>query len=293
VSGGLRVWLNGAVLPLARARIPVFDRGLLFGDGVYETVRAYGGRPFRLGRHLARLAGSASRLGFRLEGGALRLVRAIDATLAANRLAEARIRIVVTRGTGAPDLGDIAAARHPTVLVYALPYMAPPPAAYRDGVPAVIPAVVRNDRRALDPAIKSLNLLNNFLAGKAARQAGAREAIMLNPQGFVAEAASANVFFVRRGVLLTPAPGAGILAGVTRELVLDLARRLGMRVREGFFRAPALVGADEAFVTASTIEILPLATIGRRRFPRLRPVTRALMAAYRVTVRGELGNPSA
>lgn len=284
---GLNVWLNGAVVPLARATVPVFDRGLLFGDGVYETVRTYGGTPFRLSGHLRRLAESARRLGFRLPGPVGWLARGVAAAVAANRLRDARVRLVVTRGCGAPDLGDVASARRPNALIYALPYHPLPPRAYEAGVTAVIPAVVRNDRRALDPAIKSLNLLNNFLAGRAARRAGAREAIMLNPQGYVAEAASANVFFVRGGVLCTPALATGILAGITREVVLELAGRLGVPVREGWFRPRALLGADEAFVSASTIEILPLAGLGRRRYPRSRPVTRALMTAYRVTVRDE------
>lgn len=288
MNPGLRVWLNGALVPLGAARIPAFDRGFLFGDGIYETVRAYGGRPFRLAEHLHRLALSARRLALRWPGGARPLVEGVRRVLAANGLGDARIRLVVTRGPGTPDLGGIAAARRPTIFIYALPYVPPSPRAYRDGVQAIIPSVVRNDRRALDPAIKSLNLLNNLLATREARRAGAREAIMLNPQGFVAEAAAANVFFVRRGVLLTPALTVGILAGITRDLVIELAGRLGRPVREGRFRAADLLGAEEAFVTASTIEILPLASIGRRRLPRLRPVTRALMAAYRVTVEHEL-----
>jgi branched-chain amino acid aminotransferase len=287
------VWLNGSVTPLARARVPVFDRGLLFGDGVYETLRAYGGNPFRLHDHLERLALSARRLGFRLPGGrtdraaSLWLARGVAAVLAANRLTDARIRLVVTRGSGALDLVDAGGATHPTALIYAAPYVPPPPAAYRDGVRSVIVPVVRNDRRGLDPAIKSLNLLNNYLAGRAAVAAGAREAIMLNPQGFVAEAASANVVFVRRRVVCTPSLATGILAGITREIVLDLARALGLSVREGFFRPSHLLGADEAFVTASTIEILPLARIGARVLPKFRPVTRSLMAAYRLTVSHE------
>jgi branched-chain amino acid aminotransferase len=284
----LRVCLNGRILPLAAARLPVFDRGFLFGDGIYETIRSYGGLPFRLRGHLARLAQSARRLSFRLPVPARGFERAVARTLAANALRDARIRIVVSRGAGRPELAAIKGCR-PAWLVYALPYAPPPAAAYRDGVAAIIPSVVRNDRRAVDPAIKASSLLNNLLAAREAARAGVREAIMLNPAGYVAEAASANIFWVRSGVLCTPDLECGILPGITRELVLDLARRLGIPVREGAFRPAALLGAGEAFVTASTIEILPLASLGRRRYPRARPVTRALELAYRVTVRAELG----
>lgn len=281
----LRVSLNGRLVPLSRARVSAFDRGLLFGDGIYETLRAYGGRLFRVRQHMERLERSARSLAMRLPGG---IARGMDRLLRANRLRDARLRVVVTRGRGEPELMATAGLR-PTVLMYAAPYEPPPPAAYRAGVRAVIAPVVRNDRRALNPAIKTSNLLNNFLAGLGARRAGAREAIMLNPAGYVAEAASANVFFVRRGWLCTPALETGILAGITRELVLDLARRLGIPVREGLFRPQALLGAEEAFVTASTIEILPIASLGSRRYPRVRPYTRALQVAYRVTVDDELG----
>ena len=281
-------YLNGKFMPLARARIPVTDRGFLFGDGIYETIRSYGGRPFRLREHLARLAVSARRLAFRLPVPARGFERAVARVLGANALRDARIRIVVSRGAGCPDLSAIAGLRS-AWLIYAMPYAPPPPSAYRDGVAAIIPSVVRNDRRAVDPAIKASSLLNNLLAAREASKAGAREAIMLNPAGFVAEAASANVFWVQAGVLCTPAEECGILPGITRDLVLDLARRLGIPVRRGRFRPVALQRADEAFVTASMIEILPLASLGRRRYPAARPVTRALGLAYRVTVRSELG----
>ena len=284
----LRVYLNGRMLPMAQARVNVFDRGLLFGDGVYETARTYAGRPFRLKAHIERLRESARRLDIRVPFPDSVMERAVERTVSGNRLSSARVRIVLTRGRGGPDLLEVRGLK-PTLLVYAVPYAPPSREAYRNGVKAVISSVVRNGRRSLDPAIKSLNLLNNFLAGRAARQAGVREAVMLNPRGFVAEAVAANVFFVRRGVLCTPSLDAGILSGITRGIVLDLATRLGFPVREGLFRSRALLRAEEAFVTASTIEVLPIASIGPRHFPFLRPYTRALQEAYRVTVAAELG----
>jgi branched-chain amino acid aminotransferase len=283
------VWLDGRLVPLRRARVSVFDRGFLQGDGVYETIRAYRGRPFRLVEHLARLRASARAVGIALPGGVAPLGRAVAAVL--RRLggaADARVRITVTRGNAGPDPAPRRDPR-PTRVVTAAPYTPPSPAEYARGVPAVVTRIRRNDRRAQDPAIKATSLLNTLLALREARRAGAREAILLAPDGRLAEAASANLFFVRGGTLHTPALESGILAGVTRALVLDLARRLGIPVREGRYRPTALLGADEAFVTASTIEILPLSSVGRRRFPPIRPVTRALREAYRVTVADELG----
>ena len=287
-AASLRVDLNGRILPAHRAGLSVFDRGFLYGDGIYETIRAYGDHPFRLPAHLDRLRASAHRTGIRLPGNGAGLTMTVHRVLTANRLADARIRITVSRGAGGPEPALVKGLR-PTVLVTAAPYTPPPPAAVRDGVRAVITRIVRNDRRAVDPVIKATSLLNNILATREATGRGAREAILLNPAGDVAEAASANVFWVRRGVLTTPSLAAGILPGVTRAVVLDLARRLGFPVREGRFPPAALMGAEEAFVSASTIEILPLASLGGRRFPARRLVTRALQTAYRVTVDAERG----
>lgn len=286
----MTVWLNGRLVAAGAARLPVFDRGFLFGDGVYETLRAYGGVPFGLRAHLDRLAVSAGRLGF-APPPAARLRRAVAAVLAANRLRDARIRITVTRGTG--NHAVVTGRERPTTLVFAVPYAPPPPAAYRDGVPAMIARTIRNDPRSMDPGIKTTSLLNNLRAAAEAARAGAAQAILLNRHGRVAEAAWGNVGWVRRGVVCTPALGEGILPGVTRAIVLDAARRLGFPVREGAFAPRALRDADEAFVTASTIELMPLAALrgagGIRRYPAARPVTRALAAAYRVLVRGECG----
>ncbi len=281
----MKVWLNGRLSGSAAARLPVFDRGFLFGDGVYETLRAYGGRPFRLAAHLDRLRRSAGRLGFAPPSGPV-LTRAVSAVLTANRLTDARIRITVTRGTGSH--ATVTGRERPNALVFAVPYVPPPPAAYRDGVTAILARTLRNDPRCVDPGIKATSLLNNMVAGFEARRAGADQAILLNRFGRVAEAAWGNVGWVRRGVVCTPALSEGILPGVTRALVLDLARRLGFPVREGAFGPAALRDADEAFVTASTIELLPLALLRGagpvRRYPAARPVTRALRTAYRVMV---------
>ena len=274
-----RVWLDGRLVAAGSARVSAFDRGFLFGDGCYETLRAYGGKPFLLDGHIGRLFLSASRLGFRGMPSRSSFVRAVGAVLKANSLRSARVRLVVTRGEGWPEMGDPRTGQ-PTVLVYAFHYVPPSAAAMRDGVRIILAKTVRNDRRAADPAIKSICLLNALTARREADRAGAFEAVMANPQGYLAEAIAANIFFVRRGKLFTPALSAGILPGITRDLVIALARRSRIPVREGFFRPAELSAADEAFLTASTIEIVPVAMAGAKRLPSARPVTRRIQEAY-------------
>ncbi len=284
----LRVLVDGRITSLGRARLSVFDRGFLFGDGVYETLRVYSGRAFRIPQHLKRLANSTARLGFRAPASPVALAEALRRTIAANGFKQARARIVVTRGSGKPELGAMSGLR-PTLFIYVTPYVPPSPARYRDGVKVIVAGVLRNDRRALDPAIKSLNLANNLLAKREAQKRRADDAVFLNSAGCVTEAIAANVFFVKRGVLCTPALNTGILPGVTRQLVIELARRIGISVREGAYRLRSLMRADEIFLTASTIEVLPVGVLENRRLPAGRPVTRALQEAYRITVRHELG----
>jgi len=286
-----KVFLDGRIVPAASARVSAFDRGFLFGDGCYETFRTYGDRPFRLREHLVRLRGSVSRLGFRGVAGTGALARAVGKLIRANLLRDARVRIVVSRGPGWPELRHLR-TRKSTVLVYGFPYNPPSTAALRDGVRVIMGRTVRNDARSVDHCIKSTSQLNSLLARLEADRAGAYEEVMVNPQGFLAEAVAANVFFVRRGVLFTPALGAGLLPGITRSLVLSLARKLGIRVREGFFRPAALMSADEAFITSSTAEIVPVARAGKRRYPAAKPVTRALQGAYARAVARETGGIS-
>jgi branched-chain amino acid aminotransferase len=283
---GVTVWLNGRILPASGARVGVLDRGFLFGDGVYETVRAYRGRPFRLGAHLRRLARSALRLGLRIPGGTSRVAAAVHAVLAGRTGGDSRVRITLTRGEGASDLGNTRSVR-PTLAVVAFPYSPPPAGVYRRGVRIIVARTRRNPVAALDPAIKSNNLINNMLAKMEAARAGARDAVLLNMKGELAEGSASNLFMVRRGVLLTPALSCGILEGVTRGVVIGLARRLGIRVREGRYTPATLGKADEAFLTASTVELLPVSRAGGRRFPKARPVMERLLSAYRDRVARE------
>lgn len=280
-AGGFFASVNGEVLPAAEARVSVLDTGFTFGDSVYETLRTYGGRPFHLDRHLARLRSSAGRLGIPLPADG-DFARDIDAVLVRAGNAESYIRLMVSRG-----VGDVSyhfdRVSGPTRVVIVKPYEGLPERAYAEGVAVIVASVRRNSPRALDPAIKSGNLINNILAVREAQAAGALEPILLNEAGEVAEGASANVFIVKGGAVLTPPLGAGILPGVTRALLLEIGRGLGLPMREESLRVAGLMAADEAFITSTLKEAVPVRTIDGKPVGQGRPgpVTLRLLAAYR------------
>jgi branched-chain amino acid aminotransferase len=274
--------VNGQVTPAAEARVSILDNGFTFGDSVYETLRTYAGRPFQLARHLRRLRASAERLGIGVPASDDELRRGLEDLLARAANAESYIRLIVTRGEG--DISyNFDRVKGPTVVMAVKPFPAYPEAHYREGVDVILSAVRRNHRQALDPAIKSCNLLNNILAVREAQARGAAEAILLNQEGQVAEGASTNVFMVRSGTLRTPPLEAGILAGVTRDVVLELARRLGIEAREDDLAVADLLAADEAFLTSTTRELAPIRTIDGKRVGggKPGPVTLRLLAAFR------------
>jgi branched-chain amino acid aminotransferase len=280
-AAGFFASVNGEVLPAAEARVSVLDTGFTFGDSVYETLRTYGGRPFHLDRHLARLRSSAGRLRIPLAGDA-DFVRDVEAVLARAGNPESYIRIMVSRG-----VGDVSyhfdRVRGPTRVVIVKPYEPLPERLYAEGVAVIVASVRRNSPRALDPAIKSGNLINNILAVQEAQAAGALEPILLNERDEVAEGASANVFVVKGGTVLTPPLSAGILPGVTRQLVLEIGRGLGIPVREQTLRLDDLRAADEAFITSTLKEAVPVRTIDGKAVGEGRPgpVTLRLLKAYR------------
>jgi branched-chain amino acid aminotransferase len=274
--------IDGAVVPGEAARVSVFDNGFTFGDSVYETLRTYGGRPFALDRHLRRLRRSASRIAVDVPLGDDVLRGRLDALLAAAANPESYVRLIVTRGVG--DVSYRFDRIHgPTVVMIAKPFEAPPEGAYSGGIAASLSSVRRNHRTALDPAIKSCNLLNNVLAVREAQGRGASEALMLNLEGDLAEGASSNVFLVRDGVVRTPSLDSGILPGITREIVLELLPSLGIEGREERLRADDLLGADEVFVTSSLREALPVRSVDGRLVGdgRPGPVTRRILAGFR------------
>jgi branched-chain amino acid aminotransferase len=274
--------VNGEIAPAEEARVSVLDNGFAFGDSVYETLRTYSGRPFRLDRHLRRLRASAARLGIEVSLRDAELRRRLSDLLARAANPESYVRVIVTRGQG--DISyNFDRVKGPTVVMVVKPFQAYPDHLYRDGVDVILSQVRRNHPQSLDPAIKSSNLLNNILAVREAQVRGATEALLLNHAGDVAEGASTNVFVVRAGALVTPPLDAGILAGITREVVLELGRGLGLPVREQRLPVADLVGADEAFLTSSTRELAPVRTVDGRAIGggKPGPITIRLLSAFR------------
>jgi branched-chain amino acid aminotransferase len=223
----LRIYMNGALVAKEQAVVSVFDHGLLYGDGVFEGIRAYNGRVFRLKEHLDRLYRSARAIVLDIGMTPAEMERAVLETLRANGLRDAYIRLVVTRGVG--DLGlDPKKCPKPTVFIIADKIALYPPECYTQGLEVNTVSTRRNSSQALNPNIKSLNYLNNILAKIEAGLSGAREAIMLSLEGYVAECTGDNLFYVKGNRLVTPPPSAGALEGITRGAVLDLAPSLGL-----------------------------------------------------------------
>lgn len=274
--------INGTVVPAEQARVPVLDTGFTFGDGVYETLRTYAGRPFELGRHLGRLRASAARLGIDLPLPDGELRERLRALLERAANDESFIRLIVTRGVGDCSY-HFERVQGPTVVMFVRPHEAPPESVYSDGLDVAIVSVRRNHPQALDPAIKSINLLNNVLAVREAQARGAAEAILLNQRGEVAEGASSNLFVVHAGRVSTPPLDAGILAGITRDLVVELGPAAGHPAHERRLSLEDLLAADEAFLTSSLKEVAPIRSIDGRPVGdgRPGPVTLRLLQAYR------------
>ena len=277
------VYLNGRLVDENRAVVSALDRGLLYGDGLFETMRAYAGRVFRLEAHRERRARAARALRIPIEVDASAAERALQA----NRLEDAYVRITVTRGIHGGDLG-LDTGAPPTLLVQARKFHSYPKTLYARGMALSLADAVR-PTRSLVGRHKTLNYLENLLARDAAKRGGADETLFLDERGFVAECSASNIFFVRRGALLTPDASMNILPGITRAVVIELARAAGIRVKEGRFRLAELKRADEAFLTNSLMELMPVREIAGATIGRGVPgaVTTALAAAYRRLVEAE------
>jgi len=280
------VYLNGRFVAKEQAQVSVFDHGFLYGDGIYETMRAYGGKLFLLKKHLARLKHSADAISLKLPMRLDKIGDALNEALSINKLKEAYVRLHLSRGPGEIGL-DPALCVAPTMVIVAKPFHDYPAAYYEQGVSVAIVTTRRNHPLALPPSVKGTNFLNNILAKIEAIKAGAYEGIMLNWEGYVAEGTISNIFMVRKGVLYTPHLDTGILEGVTRDLVLRLAKRKKIPVKEVMLRPKDLVASNECFITNTTMEIMPVAAIDEKKIGKgiPGPVTAALHQAYQKEVR--------
>ncbi|NIA07006.1 MAG: branched-chain-amino-acid transaminase [Actinobacteria bacterium] len=256
----LKVWMDGELLPAEDAKIGVYDHGLLYGDGVFEGIRAYQGRVFKLDRHLRRLYASAQAISLVIPFTAEQLSRAIYETMEANGQSDAYVRLVVTRGPG--DLGlDPGKTKTPVVFIITDRIALYPEQMYTEGMSIITAKTVRTPAQSLNPKVKSLNYLNNILARIEANKAGVSEALMLSCDGYVAECTGDNIFIVKEGKVLTPPVSAGILEGITRDVVIELAAKQGLALEESQLRQEDIYAADECFLTGTAAEIVPVTKI--------------------------------
>ena len=275
--------VNGRITPERDAVISVFDHGFLYGEGIYETMRTYDGRPFLYARHMRRMRRSAAMIDLPLPFTDDELAARIRETQAASGLTgEAYIRVLVTRGIGELTY-DPKATPHPSLLIIVKPHVDPPPEVYDKGVRVVIVDVIRNHPESVNPMIKSNNLMNSALAMQEALRSGAFEGVMRNYRGELTECTTSNLFIVKNGVALTPPLDAGLLPGITREFLFDVGKQIGVDVREQTLRDDDLFGADEAFLTSTTREAVPIVTVDDRTIGTGKPgpVTGLLLEGFR------------
>ena len=277
----MKIYIDGKYYDERNARISVFDHGLLYGDGIFEGIRAYNGRVFKLKEHIDRLFYSAKSILLTLPMAHADIMAAIVETCRRNRLRDGYIRLVVTRGPGTLGLNPNR-CKHPSVIIIAGKIQLYPEELYQRGMDIITVPTTRNLHSALNPAIKSLNYLNNILAKIEANNAGCEEAIMLNAEGFVAECTGDNIFIVKEGHLLTPPLSAGALYGITRRVVMELAAESGLKVSEPNLTRYDLFNADECFLTGTGAEVVPVVKIDGRVIGTGKPgpVTENLVAQY-------------
>ena len=280
------IFMNDRLVPEEEAKVSVFDHGLLYGDGVFEGLRSYSGRVFRLDAHLDRLWASARAIALEIPLAKDVVAQAVNDTLAANKLVDGYVRLVITRGAGSLGL-DPNRTKNPQVIVIADTISLYPREFYEKGLRIVTAATQRVHSAALSPRIKSLNYLNNIMAKLEGLQAGCVEALMLNHKGEVAECTGDNVFVIRSGSLLTPPPDAGILEGITRGAVMDLAHAAGIACHEATLTRYDLYTADECFLTGTAAEVIPVVEIDGRKVGSGTPgpITARLTADFHTLVR--------
>lgn len=295
------VSVNGVITDAAHAVVPVYDHGFLYGEGVYETLRTYDGVPFLFGLHMRRLRDSAAMIHLEVPFTDEALLARCQDTMQAARLGrqpgstarEAYIRVLLTRGVGELTY-DPAATPVPTLVIIVKPHVDPSPAQYAAGVPVVLVDVMRNHPRSVNPRIKSNNLLNNALGMQEALRRGGAEAVFRNYRGELTECAQSNLFVVTGGRLRTPPIDAGLLPGITRAFVLEVAGRAGVPAEEAVLRDADLLQADEAFYTSTTKELMPIVRVDDRAIGTGMPgpITLRLLDAFRREARALVTSPA-
>jgi len=285
---GPKIYIGGKLFDQADAKISVFDHGLLYGDGVFEGIRAYSGRVFRLKQHVVRLYESAQGIHLEIPMKQEEMAAAIRETLAFNKLLDAYIRVVVTRGAGSLGL-DPRKTTDPQVIIITDHISLYPEELYEQGLKIITAATTRNHPNAVNPRIKSLNYLNNILAKMEGTQAGCLEALMLNHKGEVAECTGDNIFVVKQGRIHTPSIDSGILEGITRGAVIELAKSAGYIVVERTMDRLDVFNADECFLTGTAAELIPVVECDARVIGAGRPgpITRELRQLFQTLVREE------
>ena len=280
-----QVWINGSFFDKLDAKVSVYDHGLLYGDGVFEGLRIYGGKVFEHQKHTDRLYESAKAILLTIPLTPEQMMRAVEETVQANQKVDGYIRVIVTRGAG--TLGLDPRKCDPQVIVIVDDISLYPRELYDNGLAVITSSLIRNHPNALNPRIKSLNYLNNILAKIEAIRAGCLEAIMLNHKGEVAECTADNLFIVKNGVLKTPPADAGILEGITRNFVIGLAEMAGIPFKESNLTRHDLYVADEMFLTGTAAEVIPVTKADERVIGTGKPgpVTTALRAAFTKAVR--------
>lgn len=286
-----KIWLDGNIVDEADAKISVFDHGLLYGDGIFEGIRFYNGRVFRLTEHIERLYLSAKALLLKMPWSLEEVCESTLETIRANGLTDGYIRLVVTRGTG--DLGlNPYLCPTPSMFIIASGITLYPAELYENGLEVVTCSTRRPTPASLSPQVKSLNYLNNVMAKVEALKAGAKEGLMLNEQGYVAECTGDNVFIVKKGEVITPPVSDGSLDGITRQVIFELCEELGITIREASMARYDVYTADESFLTGTAAETIPMVKLDDREIGDGKPgaVSLKLIEAYRQKVRSE-GTP--
>jgi branched-chain amino acid aminotransferase len=284
----LKIYMNGILVPEEDAKVSVFDHGLLYGDGVFEGIRVYGGNVFQLEEHISRLYESAAAIRLVIPISTDEMTDAVEQTVKANGITDGYVRLVITRGAGSLGL-DIRKTSNPQIIIIADTITLYPEEIYQKGMELITASTIQNHPQALSPRIKSLNYLNNILAKIEGTDAGTVEALMMNHKGEVAECTGDNIFIVKKGILKTPPVDAGILEGVTRNVVMELAEEAGISVEQVTMSRHDIYVADECFLTGTAAEVIAVVSLDGRKIGQgvPGPVTQDLRERFKKLTGGK------